>query len=124
MCSYHTGNSSAYCTACQYGTFFQASTTTCDTTCLSTQYQNTWNNSCNNCDAACLTCNGPTSYSCTSCGATFYLLGNSTGGYCLSACPTLGYIQVGSNCQTCDPTCSTCNGASANQCSNCSINYY
>lgn len=123
-CTFNSSNSSSYCTSCEYGTFYQASSTSCGTTCTSTQYKNTWNNSCNSCDAACTTCNGPTSYSCLSCPGTFYLLGNSTGGYCLNSCPTLGYIQVGTNCQPCDPTCSTCNGVNANQCSNCSTNYY
>jgi len=54
----------------------------------------------------------------------FYLLTNSTGGYCLSVCPTQGYIQIGTTCQTCDPTCLTCNGISANQCADCATNYY
>lgn len=123
-CDFKTSDNTTYCTSCEYGTYYQASTTLCGTVCLSTQYQNTWNNSCNTCDPACVTCNGPTSYSCLSCIGSSYLLTNSTGGYCLTACPTSGYIQVGTNCQTCDPTCNTCNGVSANQCSNCSTNYY
>jgi proprotein convertase subtilisin/kexin type 5 len=118
------GNSSAYCTSCKYGTFYQSSNTSCNSGCTSTQYKNTWNNSCNSCDAGCATCNGPTSYSCISCGGSFYLLANSSGGYCLASCPTIGYIQVGTNCKTCDPTCNTCNGVSANQCADCAANYY
>ena len=123
-CGYYSGNSTTYCTACSYGTYYQAATTVCGTTCLSTQYKNTWNNSCNDCDVACTTCNGPTAYSCTSCIATSYLLVNSTGGYCQASCPALGYIQIGTNCQLCDPTCSTCNGISVSSCADCASNYY
>lgn len=123
-CSYNSTAIAAYCTMCSYGTFYQASNQTCGSGCLSTQYKNTWNNSCNQCDSACATCIGPTSSSCTSCANTFYLLSNSTGGYCLSSCPVTGYIQIGSQCQSCDSTCSSCNGVDASNCYNCSTNYY
>ena len=123
-CTYNASNQQDYCTSCKYGYYFQSSSSTCGTTCLSTQYQNTWNNSCNDCDAACATCNGPTSFSCTSCANTFYLLTNATGGYCVTTCPTIGYIEIGVNCQPCDSTCSSCNGVNANECANCSANYY
>ena len=123
-CAYNATSTAAYCTTCQYGYFWQSSNNSCDTSCPAGQYGNTWNNSCNPCDPACATCNGPTSYSCMSCLSSFYLLGNSTGGYCLSSCPVLGYIQSGVNCASCDPTCSACNGQSASQCFNCSSGYY
>ena len=53
-----------------------------------------------------------------------YLLSNSTGGYCVSVCPVIGYIQIGTKCQNCDPTCSSCNGIASNNCYNCTPNYY
>ena len=124
-CAFNNVTNTSYCTSCKYGYYFTASNNSCGTACLSTQYKNTWNNSCSSCDLSCSTCNGPTSFSCTSCGSTFYLLTNSTGGYCLTACPTLGYIQIGStSCQSCDSTCSSCNGVGASQCFNCSTGYY
>lgn len=123
-CAFDSTANASYCTMCAYGTYFQSVNKTCDSGCYSDQYENSWNNSCNDCDAACATCNGPTSFSCTSCTGSFYLLVNATGGYCLGTCPTIGYIQIGNQCQSCDATCSSCNGISASSCSNCSANYY
>jgi len=127
-CAYDSVSTSPYCTACMYGYFYNSTNKTCGTSCLSSQYKNTWNNSCSNCDPSCSTCNGPTSYSCLSCPGTSLLLTNSTGGYCLSACPTVGYIQNTQNgtttCQPCDTTCNSCNGVGADKCYNCSVGYY
>ena len=52
------------------------------------------------------------------------LLTNSTGGYCLAVCPSVGYTKMGSVCQACDTTCNTCNGAASSQCSSCKSGYY
>jgi proprotein convertase subtilisin/kexin type 5 len=123
-CSYNFTSLTIYCTACIYGTFFQSSTMTCGIVCNSSQYKNTWNNSCTSCDSACVQCNGPFNTSCTACQITQKLLTNTSGGYCLTSCPVVGYVGLGTTCQLCDSTCSSCNGVSASQCSNCSTGFY
>lgn len=123
-CRYSIANASAFCTSCVYGTFFLSTNSTCVSSCNTNQFKNTWNNSCNTCDPSCTTCNGPSSFSCLSCPGLNYLLTNSTGGYCLDLCPTIGYVGVGSTCQPCDSTCRTCNGIAASQCSICQTSYY
>ena len=65
-CAFNNVTNTSYCTSCKYGYYFTASNNSCGTACLSTQYKNTWNNSCSSCDLSCSTCNGPTSFSCTS----------------------------------------------------------
>lgn len=113
------------CTACAYGTFYQTSTPTCTSQCTNYEFKNTWNNSCSTCDVACGNCNGPTNTSCTDCISTNYLLTNYSGGFCLTACPSTGYVPSGgTTCQPCDITCATCNGVSASQCVACANGYY
>ena len=85
-CFYDNTTAAAVCSACQYNTFYTVATRTCETSCASTEFKKTWNNSCDACDTGCQTCTGPSSYSCTSCGGSTYLLSNTTGGYCLSSC--------------------------------------
>ena len=84
------GGTTVQCTACTYGNYFQSNTSTCSPSCATYQYKNTWNNSCNTCNAGCGNCNGPSNTSCIDCRANYYLLVNSSGGYCLSTCPTVG----------------------------------
>jgi len=66
---------------------------TCTTGCDQYYYKNTWNHSCDACHADCGDCTSSYSSSCLNCrNGTFYL-SNTTGGYCLSSCPTQGYVQ-------------------------------
>jgi len=123
-CGYNSTSSTVYCTACAYGTFFQSANNTCGTSCTNSQYKNAWNNSCNACNSACVQCNGPSNTSCTACLPAQKLLTNSSGGFCLTSCPVVGYVGFGTTCQTCDSTCISCNGVSANQCSNCTAGYF
>jgi len=126
-CKFNNMSNTSYCTSCASGTFFTSSgplNTSCLTSCNSTQFKNTWNNSCDPCHASCATCRGPSSFACLSCPGSDNLLTNSTGGYCVPSCPTVGYTKVGSVCQPCDATCMICNGTSSASCSACKSGYY
>jgi proprotein convertase subtilisin/kexin type 5 len=83
-------------------------------------YNNNWNHSCDYCNSSCVTCTGPDSSSCISCNtASFKILTNVTGGYCLASCPTIAYFTSGTICLACDTTCYTCSGIGSNQCTSC-----
>ena len=76
------------------------------------------------CASTCTACRIANPYDCTSCIAGTYLssLDNTCG-----ACTSPGTIS-GANCvyppPTCDPSCATCTGSGANQCSTCSAGLY
>lgn len=62
---------------------------------------------------------------CTACvnsTFTYYLLYN---GLCYSTCPQKTYHPTNlTTCQTCHPSCLTCNGSSLASCTSCQPNYY
>ena len=122
-CDYNTTSLAPYCTSCRYGYYYQSSSYTCLSSCNSTQYKNSWNNSCDLCEVSCQTCNGPSDSNCLSCPTNVKYLLNGTGGYCLNACPSVGYVPLGNNCERCDVTCNTCNGVSSSQCAVCKSAY-
>lgn len=123
-CDYNTTSLAPYCTSCRYGYYYQSSSYTCLSSCNSSQYKNSWNNSCDLCEVSCQTCNGPSDSNCLSCPTNVKYLLNGTGGYCLNACPSVGYVPLGNNCERCDVTCNTCNGVSSSQCAVCKSGYY
>ena len=95
------------CTQCAYG-YYMNTSGFCDLGCASNQYPNKGNNSCVGCNSACTTCTSGTNTSCTGCSAGKYLLTNTTGGYCMTSCPTLGYYNDSSQCIPCYSSCKTC----------------
>lgn len=84
------GSTGISCLKCAYG-WYMNSAGLCVTTCAANQYQNNGNNSCVNCHSTCAACTSGTNSSCTACTSTNKLLTNTTGGYCLTACPQTGY---------------------------------
>ena len=85
------------CTACADG-YYMHSDNTCQTACNQYEFKNQWNHSCDSCHADCGDCSSPYSTSCTNCRSPKYFLKNETGGYCLSQCPTQGYVTNGNLC--------------------------
>lgn len=99
---------SVQCKTCIYG-FYLQSNSSCLPSCDPTFYPNQWNLTCDLCDTACKNCNGAASTSCLNCNSPKYFLKNSTGGYCLDACPTTGYVTyLSTTCLACHQTCATC----------------
>jgi proprotein convertase subtilisin/kexin type 5 len=71
------------------------------------------NNSCLSCASSCLTCIGPASSQCSTCLTPLLFESNVTGGFCLSACPVVGYFKSGGiSCLICDISCLNCSGSS------------
>lgn len=109
-CSNATGT--IVCGSCRYNSFM-TNAGTCSSTCASNQFANLANASCVDCDSSCATCYSQTNNSCVTCASNKFLLQNSTGGYCLTSCPTTlyftQYITYG-QCLPCYATCVTCSG--------------
>lgn len=123
-CSYSNITLVVTCTSCVSGYFFQYATSSCGTSCNSSMYGNKGSNTCNFCDFSCLTCFGPGNTFCLTCPVGSYLVQNLTGGYCISSCNPVGYVQSGSNCLACDPSCLTCSGTSSSACLSCPVSTY
>lgn len=101
-------NASVLCKTCKYGYFLQANRA-CQTSCSPTFYKNRWNNTCDPCNPACKDCSGPADSACLNCISPKYFLSNFTGGYCLPACPSIGYVTfLSTTCLACHQTCLTC----------------
>lgn len=88
------------------------------------------------CDPTCLTCNGPSSSSCTSCLANGVILATPTGKICQCAanftwnmskgiceatatCTGATFLSSANFCSPCDKSCATCKGPSDNECLTC-----
>lgn len=87
----------AVCTSCKYGYFFQADET-CKATCDQYFFKNLWNHSCDPCSLDCGDCENDNETSCINCRGSKRFLSNMTGGYCIDACPTQGYVRQGDIC--------------------------
>lgn len=118
-CTFRNTTSTVICTSCAYNYFLQASTSTCQSQCNTNQFANLGNNSCLGCDTSCLTCSGPGPSLCRTCLSPLLFLSNVTGGFCLSACPVIGYFESGGICLACDISCLDCSGSSSSQCTVC-----
>ena len=119
-CSYD--GTTVTCLTCKYSYYMDSTTSVCGLACDVDEYQNKWNQSCDPCHLDCSSCTGPENTQCTSCPGTFYL-SNQTGGYCLSDCPSEGYVRT-SICQACHESCLTCDGLTSSHCTNCHDGYY
>jgi proprotein convertase subtilisin/kexin type 5 len=109
-CSNSTGT--IVCSTCAFNSFM-TSGGTCATSCASNQYANYANSSCVYCESSCATCYSLTNSSCLTCPSGKYLLNNSTGGYCIAACPSTLYFSQYTSfgvCLPCYATCLTCSG--------------
>ena len=117
-CQTCSGSYNYQCTSCPAGYYYNAGFCSNSTPpCSTSQFANPVNNSCTNCIAPCSTCNGPTSYNCTSCSGLYLI--NST---CIATCPA-NYYADGSawKCQACGIGCAACN---ATTCLACISGYY
>ncbi len=117
-CYVNSTDTKIYCSTCKYGYYLQKNRT-CLTGCDQYKYMNKWNHSCDDCSPICGDCTSPSESSCNNCKANMYFLSNQTGGYCLTACPTLYYVRTGTNCLSCHKTCKTCNGVTSANCHSC-----
>jgi hypothetical protein len=96
---------------------------TCSPGCANGTYpqSSTSNNTCLACNAVCLTCFGPLSTNCDSCGnsTTSILFKDPSGPTCRPSCPQ-GYVGISSSnsCQQCDAGCASCQNAT-NDCQQC-----
>lgn len=112
------------CKTCRYGYYLHPNQS-CVRSCDPTYYTNRWNNSCDPCDASCRDCSGPANSGCLNCVGPSLFLQNSSGGYCLSACPSVGYVTfLSSTCLACHQTCLTCINETSAGCVTCQSSLY
>jgi len=112
------------CNSCSYG-YFKQPNNTCMATCDPLYFANQWNLTCDPCSVDCKNCKGAGPTSCVDCNNPKYFLKNATGGYCLDACPTTGYVTfLSTTCLACHQTCLTCLNETAQGCVTCMSGLY
>ncbi|KAF7348623.1 Extracellular matrix protein FRAS1 [Mycena venus] len=100
------------CTGCVPGFFL--SNGKCVQSCPSGTFVSPQDNlTCTACDSSCTTCTGSSTF-CLTCASNQL----ASSGKCVATCPSNTFSSSGS-CLTCHPDCSTCSGASFNQCTSC-----
>ncbi|EAR90502.2 zinc finger lsd1 subclass family protein (macronuclear) [Tetrahymena thermophila SB210] len=120
-CKTCNGQNSNNCLSCQAPLFYQASSSTCESSCNANQYKNDTNQSCSPCPSNCATCSGPNNNNCLSCSGNLFFYQNQ----CIPNCPD-GFFNDNTNntCSPCDSTCFTCNGSKQNNCLSCQNKRY
>jgi len=138
-CASCFGPSSTQCLSCNSAYLYQSQ---CLTVCPIGYYGDqtvTSNWTCQPCNSSCLTCYGSTNSNCYSCNPGQTLSGSQ----CFGNCLTVGTYYNTSNvlskilssnplnlntalglCQSCHPTCRSCNGSLINQCITCNTGTY
>ena len=112
-CTSCVGPSANQCLSCNFGLFLQSNVgpASCFSSCPNNTYLSQTNQLCISCDSSCLTCAGASSNDCLSCSIGMFLATTAPSS-CQSVC-SLGYFfnTNTSNCEVCDPSCTSCSGA-------------
>ncbi|EAR90503.3 zinc finger lsd1 subclass family protein (macronuclear) [Tetrahymena thermophila SB210] len=90
----------------------------CIPNCPVKYYNNIQNNQCTQCDSTCYTCSGAAPNNCKSCQLPLYF--DSGSNQCVQQCSSNQYPDsVSISCQSCDPSCLTCDGPTDSNCKSC-----
>lgn len=111
------GSHGDQCLSCKYGYFLNEETNSCVTHCPDGSYQDTKKHLCRKCSENCKTCTE--FHNCTECKDGLSLQGSR----CSVTCEN-GRFFNGQDCQPCHRFCSTCAGAGADGCINCTEGYF
>ena len=103
---------------CPYPYWGITTNMTCVSNCATSYFGDTSNRICKTCDVSCKTCNGITSFNCTSCVSSLILFQSS----CVTSCPTGYFSNISGLCYPCDSSCLSCTGPLASNCLSCSNN--
>lgn len=120
-CKTCTGGGRLACSACIEGLFYSSALKQCLSKCKEGQYRS--NEVCYMCSSSCKACKGPSGSDCLSCAQNRWLY-NST---CVKSCPADTYQEESNGlmeCRKCHPSCVTCTGDAANQCTSCRQDLY
>ncbi|KAL4490436.1 hypothetical protein ABPG72_002646 [Tetrahymena utriculariae] len=123
ICESCFGPNTNNCKSCATPYFFQSSTNKCVTDCAVGEYKNKPTKSCLKCYSTCGSCLLGSDSDCLSCNRDLYLDLNSN--KCVSLCNPGFFANKQNNiCDSCDPSCLTCDGGTNMSCTSCSQNYY
>ena len=109
------------CTGCINGLIYSFAKKQCLSQCPQGQYR--INTDCYMCTSSCKTCKGPSNRECLSCEQN-HALYNFT---CVKRCPPNTHLEDYNGlmeCGACYPSCATCTGKRANQCTSCRQDLY
>ncbi|EAS02591.2 zinc finger lsd1 subclass family protein (macronuclear) [Tetrahymena thermophila SB210] len=123
ICESCFGPNTDNCKSCVTPYFFQSSTNKCVTECAVGEYKSKPTKSCLKCHSTCKSCLLGSDSDCLSCAGDLFLDLNSN--KCVSICNPGSYANKSNNvCDSCHPSCLTCDGGADTSCTSCLQNYY
>ncbi|KAF9009557.1 insulin-like growth factor binding protein [Cyathus striatus] len=117
-CSTCSG-SATFCLTCASSSQVATPSGQCASTCPSNSFTPSSSKTCQSCHPDCASCSGPGFNQCSTCPSDRPVLSN---GRCMPAasCGKGQYFDSTAGCKSCDSSCASCSGSSANQCLSCS----